>query len=253
MIKGIKIKVFIALLTLIANPVHVFSEEFRACFDVKVLFFRVGESCISYKDGGEDIIIESLIRTVNIASKAKKVEDRGGAVLIKKNLIPKTFVFHQQEGGFKRYQRYDFEDGKIKVVETKYKGLSDEIEKDEHKTYSHYGQRDPFSASLYLFREVFRSERGYLNLFYDDRTYQIPFNVIKEEEIKLANTSYSTRKVLIRPDILGKGLLRPKGDWYIWVDRETLLPIKMSVGFIIGSVNVLISRIEGDRHFLKSF
>ncbi len=253
MINGIKIKAFIAVLFLITFPVKVFSGELTACFSVEVLIFKVGESCITYKDAGEYIIVESFIRTLNIASKAKKIEDKGAATLKKVGLMPKNFVFFQQEGGFKRFQRYDFEDLKIKMLEIKFKGLSDDIETNQYKTYPYTGQRDPFSAALFLFKEATRTERGYLNLFYDDRSYQIPYKFIGEEQIKISGNTFSAKKLLIKPEIKGKGLLRPKGDWYIWVDNETLLPVKMSVGFLIGSVNVFISSIEGERHLLKSF
>lgn len=208
---------------------------------------------MSFKDMGEELLIESSMRTTNIASMAKRVEDRGSALLLKKGLRSKRFIFYQEEGIFKRYQKYEFEGGKINIIETKYKGLSDEIEKDEHKSYVFNNERDPYAATIFLLKEVFRSNFGTLSLFYDDKSYKIPYQVLKDETIKIGERRYNTKKVLIKPEIKGKGLLRPKGDWYIWVDSATYLPVKMSVGFIIGSVDVLLERIEGDINLLKDF
>ncbi len=211
------------------------------CFDVELLIFKVGESCISYKDVGEDILIESFMRTVNIGSIAKRVNDTGYTYVAKEGLKPRKFFFYQEEGSFKRYQSYHFQEDKIWVKEVKYRGLTDEVEKDEEKTYPNNGYRDPYSLALFLFKEVFKSQSGYLNLFYDDRFYNIPYKVLNDENIKIRENKFSTRKVLIKPEIKGKGLLRPKGNWYIWIDKDSQLPVKMSVGFIIGSVDVILN------------
>ena len=61
---------------------------------------------------------------------------------------------------------------------------------------------------------------------------------------KVKDKIFDSKKVLIKPEIRGKGLLRPKGNWYIWVDKSTQLPVKMSVGFIIGSVDVVLTQIN---------
>ncbi|MCX7990996.1 MAG: DUF3108 domain-containing protein [Proteobacteria bacterium] len=246
MIKSLKIKAF-TLLLLISLGFFTNTSPANAitlCYDIEIFIFKVGESCISYKDMDDEILTESFMRTVNIGSVAKRVNDKGYAIANRDGLKPKKFVFYQEEGNFKRYQSYDFEEGKIKVRETKYKGLTDEIENDENKTYQYKGQRDPYTLALFLFKEVFKSQSGNLSLFYDDKSYLIPYQVLKDELVKIKDKKYDTKQVLIKPEIKGKGLLRPKGNWYIWVDKKTQLPVKMSVGFIIGSVDVVLAKME---------
>lgn len=246
MIKKVKGKGFKLLITVITLFYYQLTYSFNTtlCYDVEVLIFKVGESCISYKEKDDEIIIESFMRTVNIGSMAKKVDDNGYAIAKKNGLIPKKFVFNQKEGNFKRFQSYDFEEDKIKVRETKYKDLSDIVEKEEYKIYQHNGERDPYTLALFFFKEAFVSKEGFLKLFYDDQSYQIPYQVLKDEKIKIRQKIFDTKKVLIKPIIKGKGLLKPKGNWYIWIDKSTQFPVKMSVGFIIGSVDVLLTRIE---------
>lgn len=246
MIKRTKVKAFklFLIISLLFTPKLSLSQTTTLCFDVEIFIFKVGESCISYKDSGNEILIESFMRTVNIGSMAKRVDDKGYAIASKNGLTSKKFVFYQIEGNFKRYQSYEFDDNKIKVKEIKYKGITEEIENDENKTYSYNGQRDPYTLALFLFKEVFKSNSGLLHLFYDDKSYKIPYQVINDEKIKVKDKIFDSKKVLIKPEIRGKGLLRPKGNWYIWVDKSTQLPVKMSVGFIIGSVDVVLTQIN---------
>lgn len=246
MIKRTKVKAFklLLMISLLLTPRLSLSQTTTLCFDVKIFIFKVGESCITYKYSGNEILIESFMKTVNIGSMAKRVNDNGYAIATREGLLSKKFVFYQEEGNFKRYQSYDFEVDKIKVRETKYKGLSSEIEKDENKIYQYTGQRDPYTLALFLFQEIFKSEKGLLNLFYDDKSYKIPYEVLKDETILLNDNKFDTKKVMIKPEIKGKGLLRPKGKWFIWIDKKTKLPVKMSVGFIIGSVDVVLTKFE---------
>lgn len=211
---------------------------------MEVLIFKVGESCIEYKEDGDNINVTSFMRTVNIGSLARRVEDKGEAIIDKKGLKPISFKFHQEEGRFKRYQEYQFLEGKIFVREIKFKKLTDNIEKDEKKVYVSKEYGDPYTVALHLFTNVASNRKGVLKLFYDDKFYNIPYTVLKEETISVSSTKYDTYKVLVKPYIQGRGLLKPKGDWILWIDKSSRMPVKMSVGFIIGSVNVIIETLK---------
>lgn len=222
----------------------VFAFNASACYRVEVFFFKVGESCISYKEDKDKILVSSFMRTVNIGSLAKRVDDKGEAVIDKDNLKPVSFKFHQEEGRFKRYQEYQFLEDKVFVRETKYKDLTDTIEKDEKKVYLSNNYADPYTAALQLLINVGNKKQGVLKLFYDDKFYNIPYTVLKEESLSISGKKYNTYKVLVKPYIQGKGLLKPRGDWILWLDKATKMPVMMSVGFIIGSVDVVIDSLK---------
>jgi len=61
---------------------------------------------------------------------------------------------------------------------------------------------------------------------------------------------YDTWKVLLVPKVETKGLLKPKGKWFIWVDKETNIPVKLRINFTIGSVTAYLKKLEGDVNFL---
>ncbi|MFN3471084.1 MAG: DUF3108 domain-containing protein, partial [Aquificaceae bacterium] len=62
---------------------------------------------------------------------------------------------------------------------------------------------------------------------------------------------FKARKVEVYPNIETKGLLKPKGLWYLWIDEETNIPVRMELKFVIGSASARIERIEGDKNLLK--
>lgn len=251
MIKLRLISIFFLLFFL--NPIDAFSNSLKVCYDVKVFFLKVGESCISYSMEGSELKISSYMKTVNIGSIAKRIYDHGGAEVLLPTLKPKLFFFYQEEGSFKRYQEYNFKNNSIFVKETKYKKLTDIIEKDENKTYSHNGELDPYSAGLYLFLSVPKHQKGTIPIFYDDRFYKIPWERIEKTVIFSDLGNFNAYKIKILPNIKGKGLLQPKGEWFLWIDEKTKLPIEMEVGFIIGSVKVKATSINGDYNLFNKF
>lgn len=228
----------------ITLPAALQARNVTACYDVELFFLKVGESCITFRDDKETVSVSSFMRTVNIGSLAKRINDKGEGVVGKAGYKARLFRFHQEEGQFKRYQEYNFVNNKVYVRETRYKGLSDVIIKDERKEYEANDYLDPYAAALYLFENIEKNQNGTIKLFYDDRFYNIPYWRLKKEETIIDGVRYETYKVLIKPYIQGKGLLKPKGDWYLWVDRQSKMPIKMRVGFIIGGVDVLIKSLR---------
>ncbi len=241
--------IFLIFFTLQRGILH--ASSLRACYDVKVYFLKVGESCINYSLETKEVKITSFMRTVNIGSIAKRIYDHGGATLSIKDFKPLHFQFHQEEGSFKRFQEYLFKDDKIYVTERKYKKLSDEIEREEKKIYFHKGEFDPYSAGLFLFLNVEKQSKGTIPIFYDDKFYKIPWEKIEKTTLTDDIGTFNVFKIKIHPNIKGKGLLQPKGEWFLWIDEKTKLPIEMEVGFIIGSVKVKISQIEGNSNLLN--
>ncbi len=232
------------LLVLFFCPVNTFALNASACYRVEVFFFKVGESCISFKEEGDLIFVKSFMRTVNIGSLAKRVNDEGEAIIERTTLKPRFFKFYQEEGRFKRYQEYKYLDDKIHVRETKYVDLTDKIERDEKKVYEQKGYSDPYATALFLFEHIGEEQSGVLRLFYDDRYYNVPYSIVKEEDITVDETDFNTYKVLVKTNVRGKGLLKPKGNWYLWIDKKTRMPVKMNVGFLIGSVNVIMEELK---------
>lgn len=230
----------------------VYASSVTACYNVKVFFLTVGESCITYKFINDRLNISSFMRTTNIGSIAKHINDYGSSELTLKGLKPSYFTFYQEEGRFKRYQEYKFLTEKVIAKEIKYKGLTTEIEKEENKSYQLRDEVDPYTAALYLFKKSEKHEKGTIGIFYDDKFYRIPWQKIGEYRLQTKLDVLDTIKVMVQPNIKGKGLLQPKGDWYLWIDKKTSLPVLMEVGFIIGSVKVIIEKIDGDKELINS-
>ncbi len=252
MFKKILFKIFLIFIFITVQSSTSLSSTITACYDVNVFFLRVGESCITYKIDNKILKINSYMRTVNIGTLAKRIYDYGSSELVIEKISPKKFTFYQEEGTFKRYQEYNFKENKIYVIERKYKKLTDDIEKEERKIYSRSDELDPYSAALFLFKNFQISPEGVIPIFYDDKFYKIPWKTLGEIFIKTPLGEVKVQKLLIKPYIKGKGLLQPKGDWLLYIDKTSLLPIRMEIGFIIGSVKVDLVSINGDLNLIPN-
>ncbi len=229
-----------------------FSQELKACYRAYLFLLPVAETCITYKQQNNHLKVESFVKTINVGRLVKRVYNRGGAEVEVPELSPRHFTYYQEEGEFKRYQEYTFGNGKIKVLEIKYVKLSDQVEKKEEKEYSYKGFVDPYTASLILYRESAKVEKGTVKMFYDDKEYWLPYSLVGRERIDTPAGSFTARRVEVYPNIETKGLLKPKGIWYLWIDEDTNLPVRMELKFVIGSASARLERIEGDKYLLRS-
>lgn len=228
------------------------ASELKACYRAYLFYMPAAETCITYRLEGKNLRVSSFVRTVNVGKLVKRVYNRGSATVGLPELEPRYFSYYQEEGDFKRYQEYRFEEGKIKVLEIKYVELTDKIERREEKEYRYRGFVDPYTASLMLYRDSARTDKGTVKMFYDDKEYWIPYSVVGRERVETPAGSFLARKLEVYPNIETKGLLKPKGKWYLWIDEESNLPVRMDLKFVIGSAYARLEKIEGDINLLKT-
>ncbi|MFN3813461.1 MAG: DUF3108 domain-containing protein [Aquificaceae bacterium] len=233
-------------------PLLSWAKELTACYRAYFIFIPVAETCIAYEDKGDLLHVSSFVRTINVGKLVKRVYNKGEALIGREQLNPVSFRYYQEEGEFKRYQEYRFNNGKIHVKEIKYKKLSDQIEKSEDKTYHNSNFVDPYTASLILYRDTAVKRNGDVLMFYDDRMYVLPYSVLEEDKVFTDAGEFETRMVEVYPNIDTKGLLKPKGKWFLWIDKKTYLPVKMKLGFVIGSIEAYLFKVDGDRSTLRN-
>jgi hypothetical protein len=196
-------------------------------------------------------MVSSYAKTINVGGLVKRVYNHGYAVISAKNLTPKEFFYNQEEGEFKRRQRYIFKNSNIYVKETHYVELTDKVEREEERVYPFDGYPDPYTASLVLYKNSIQNGEGIIKMFYDDRKYHIPYKVIGEEKIKVPAGSYYARVVDVTPNVETKGLLQPKGRWKLWIEKDNLFPVKMQLFFVLGSVRAILEEVKGDKDLLR--
>jgi hypothetical protein len=196
-------------------------------------------------------VVSSYAKTINVGGLVKRVYNYGYAVISAKNLTPKEFFYHQEEGEFKRKQYYIFNNSKIYVKETHYVELTDKVEREEERVYPFDGYPDPYTASLVLYKNSIQNGEGVIKMFYDDRKYHIPYKVVGEEEIKVPAGNYYARVMDVTPNVETKGLLRPKGRWKLWIEKDNLFPVRMQLFFVLGSVRALLEEVKGDKELLR--
>lgn len=236
----------------ISFPVIVYGNSLTLCYDIKALFLTVGKSCIHYKIDNQTIYFNSEIRSSPMVSWVSRINDYGKSIGNINTLKTEYFLFHQEEGNFKASQEYFFEGNNVKVKSIKYN--NDWTIKDEKVSiYKDIGEyREPFMLSIIFYKNIFFDKLNILHLFYKGKTYDIPFKSHSEQAINVLNRKFETKKISFTPNIKGKGLLIPSGEWFIYIDKNRSFPIKIETKFIFINANLIISKIEGDEYLIKS-
>jgi hypothetical protein len=104
--------------------------------------------------------------------------------------------------------------------------------------------------SIVFFKKVLNNDTTPLKLFFKDKAYTIPFKIVGEEEVKLGKNKYSTIKATFIPNIKGRWLLVPTGEWSAYLDKSRLFLVKAETKFVFINADVNLTRIEGDQNLL---
>jgi hypothetical protein len=217
----------------------------EVCYRGYYLFFPVIVDCITYEENK----IKAYAYSTPLGSLFKKVKYEGSSTYENKNnkLASKDFFFIQQEGKHKLIHTYIFKKNKIIYQKRHYKLKNDRyFFKEEKKKIFRIKERffDPFTSSVYLYKIIKTNKQGNIPIFYDGKFYKVPFKVEKEEKLKIDGKIYKTTKVFLNPKFETKGLLKPTGNWYLWIDNNLNIPVKMKINFTIGSFRLIINSLK---------
>ncbi len=236
-------KVFILLLLVGFS----FSKELETCYRILFWFLPVAESCVSYSLDSKELRIKSWAKTVAAGSLVKRINSWGEATLV--GLSPKSFALFQREGSFIRDHFYFFTKEGVSYRIIRYRGAREEVKEGLFK--SSVLLLDPFSATLAVYIDTPNYRDSVVHVFYDMKVQTIHYRTISEEEVVVLGSKYNTWKVLLIPKFDTKGLLKPKGKWFVWIDKETNLPVKLKVSFTIGSASIYLEKIKGYKKLIK--
>ena len=223
------------------------SYSVEVCYKGYYVFFPIIVDCIKYEEGK----VEAYAYSTPLGSLFKKVEYKGSSVykLSRGKLQSEKFFFIQIENRHKYIHSYIFENGKI-IYQKKHYKLKDGKyvykDKKEKIFITKESFYDPFTSSVFLYKAIKHKKNGYIPIFYDGMFYKVPYSVKKEENIKIDGKIYKTYKVYINPEFKTKGLLKPTGDWYLWIDKNFNLPVKMQVKFTVGSFKLILKSLKED-------
>ncbi len=234
------------LLTLLF-PLLAFSSQLEVCYKVYFWFLPVAKSCVTYLQEGRVVKIKSWAKTIFVGKLVKSVNSWGESRTL--NVKPYLFALYQREGSFIRDHFYYFREGGIEYRIVRYKGGKKFEKKGFFPTKE--SLHDPFSTSLYVYADTPNRAGNELRMFYDEKVQRVTYRTVGEEKVEIEGKSYNCWKVLLKPHIKTKGILKPKGEWFIWVDRETNIPVQLKAVFSVGTVWVKMESTKGDRQLIK--
>ncbi len=235
------------LLVLLTLPLLVHAKELETCYRIYMWLFPVAESCVLYRKEGDRMEIKSWARTVVVGRLVKPVNSWGIATL--SELKAKSFALYQREGSFIRDHLYLFGEDGIEYRIIRYKKEGEEIKEGFFRSSADLF--DPFSTSLLIYVDTPNFRGGSIPVFYEAKVQSVDYRTVGEEEVEVMGEVYDTWKVLLVPRIEAKGALRPKGNWYVWVDKETNIPVMLEISFTAGSAKVYLKSVRGDRNLLR--
>jgi len=222
------------------------AKELEACYRIYFLFFPVAKSCVHYVVKENEIKIRSWAKTVVVGSLVKRINSWGESTLL--NLKPKSFSLFQREGNFIRDHFYYFNEQGVSYKIVRYKGGKEEVKEGVFK--SSIVLFDPFSATLVVYLDTPNPRESTVHVFYDGDVQSMSYRTEAEEKIKVLGKEFNTWRVLLIPRFDIKGVLKPKGKWHVWIEKETLLPVKLKVSFTIGTAYVYLDKVKGSRKLL---
>ena len=220
------------------------AETLSTCYKAYFFFFPVAHSCVFYRDLGNYMEIEAYITTDGIGNLLYRINNYGKSI-VRRDLDSFSFFLLQEEGNYKRDMFYYFEKGDVTMYVVKYKGNKKDIEYTRVVKHNHVKAYDPIYASLILYCYAFKKKAGTLPIFYDGNVYNVPFFV----------TGYGDEGdslvVEMKPRIITSGIIKPTGEWVVWVDPRINIPVKMELEFTIGSASVVLKKKEGREHVVR--
>ncbi|RLJ70653.1 uncharacterized protein DUF3108 [Hydrogenivirga caldilitoris] len=224
-------------------PFLLLAKELETCYRIYFWFLPVAQSCVEYSLKGEELRIRSWAKTIVVGKLVKRVNNWGEAELL--SLKPKSFSLYQREGSFIRDHTYSFMKRGIAYRIVRYKEEGVDVKEGFYESSVYLF--DPFSTSLLVYLDTpnYRGDRIYV--FYDEKVQSVYYKTVGEEVVEVFDKTYPTWKVLLVPEVDTKGILKPKGEWFVWIDKETNIPVKLSVKFTIGSAQVFLERVKGNR------
>ncbi len=223
-------------------PLSLLSSELETCYRIYFWFIPVAKSCVHYNKEGKKVRIKSWVKTILIGKIVKPVNSWGEAKMF--NLRPVFFSLFQREGSFIRDHYYFFKEFGVEYRIVRHKGGRDILKKGFYRSEAYLN--DPFSTSFLIYLDTPNYKGKTLQVFYDEKVQNVYYRTVGEELVEVKGKKFRTWKVLIVPKIETKGLLKPKGKWYVWVDKGTNIPVVLKIRFTVGSANVYLDKLKGD-------
>ncbi|MDQ7055032.1 MAG: hypothetical protein Q9M89_00360 [Persephonella sp.] len=139
----------------------------KNCYTIRYLFFDVAKMCISYKYKKDEIKIETHAYSEGLVKLIKQVEYSGFAVS-SQDFQSRKFHFYRREGSVREIHDYLFYPEHIIFKKTVIKGA--EI-RTERKKIKNEGYIDPFTASLYYFKQIVYKGKIRKKVFFGGKEY----------------------------------------------------------------------------------
>ncbi|NPA53447.1 MAG: DUF3108 domain-containing protein, partial [Aquificae bacterium] len=198
------------------------SEE-KICYLVEYFFIDVAKVCITYIKN-EKIETKVEANTLGFVNILKNISYFGFSKA-KPNFKPEEFYFNQKEKGLRIVHHYEFKENYVKIQKIINEKKFLYYVKIKEKFYL-----EPFSASLYLFDKVKEKEKkGFLTIFYNGKIYKVPYEVLEKKDFL---------KIKIKPKIEVEGIIKPKGDWYLYIKKDGYYPEYMELKIRIGKIRL---------------
>ncbi|WP_293443409.1 DUF3108 domain-containing protein [Persephonella sp.] len=193
-----------------------YGETRKDCYTVKYFFITVGNICIHY-DFKKTLKVEAKAETTGIFKILKNIRYSGYSIS-DKNLSPKEFYLKREEKGLIEIHRYKFSKEWINYRKTVIKGADEKIESQKIKNKNYI---DPFTASLYYYRQIRSGKPIKKSVFFNGKGYFIPYFKRKIKKLKINNRSYECFYAEINPvKIKVGGIVQPAGVWKLWIEKN---------------------------------
>ncbi|WP_461829587.1 DUF3108 domain-containing protein [Aquifex sp.] len=235
-------------LLILLFPLLMFGNSLELCFKAYYLIFPVGYSCLKLLETPEgNLVIQGNTRSVFLGSIFRKIRISARSET-EKNLTSRRFNLELTSGSYRKLHSYEFEGNSVRYEIIVEKERSAQVIRGTKKIKN---PSDPLTASLFVYLNASPKNTKH-TFFYDGKEQSVEFVVVGRETLERLGRTWNTLKVKVIPRVKTSGLLVPKGTWFVWIDEETRIPVRMKMSFTLGSANAWIDSIEGDLRLFYS-
>ncbi|MEK6774066.1 MAG: DUF3108 domain-containing protein [Bdellovibrionota bacterium] len=204
-----------------------------------VHYFKVSAGELAFKvepfvevNGQKSYSFATEIRSGRMFSSFYSVDDRAVTLMDFNLMIPRVFTLDVKESAQLRQAKsyFDFDQMKATYWEKKVTEKDGKEEKKLQWDILSYSQ-NVFSTLFYM--RLFKWEVGKQYSFrvaHDQENLTFKGTALRKEKLKTEAGEFST--IVVKPEMMVKGLFKPMGDIYIWLsddDRKYILRIECSI------------------------
>jgi hypothetical protein len=240
-----------------SNQAFVAGEElvYKIYYNWNFVWLSAGEVVFTVKETKDELHMSAVGKTYPSYEWFFKVRDYYSTVVDKQTMLPKHFYRDIEEGGFKFYNRVDFDQSTRKAVSYKGKYATDPLTRKEYDLPN--CMHDLVSILYYLRNVKYSGMRNNavfpVQMFLDDQVYDLKVTYKGVKTNKKVKSSGIYHTIHFSPETIAGNQFKEGTVMDVYVGNDTnKVPVLVESPVSVGSIKAVLIRHTGLKHAFQS-